>query len=334
MIGVVLFDWYGYEKLLRGDKLSYMQVRNRREKLGESPTGSGYVCLWPFTSKLHAPLVLPYLGERLLKCALINSSFIGMNHRLEDQTVDISIIIGHRGSERLPLLLCTLRYIAAQSSIGIQCIVVEQDYCPQIKEYLPSWVDYYFQKSPGGKEGYNRSAAFNYGAKKAKGRILLLHDNDMLIPSTYCKDIVNIINQGYDVVNPKRFIYYLGKLHTEKVIRSDSKISIDTPEYIVQNLEAGGSVAITREGFLQIGGMDEAFIGWGGEDNEFWWRCASLNRWIWGFSPVIHLWHNSQPLKEVDNNQNVKLANSIMTSDRNKRINDLIALRSLSSIGE
>jgi hypothetical protein len=323
IIGVVLFDWYKYELFLRGGMMDYMKLSNRHEKLGDSPNGTGYVCLWPFTSKLHAPLVWPHLGERLLKKAIRGSSFIGINQRANDRTIDISVIIGHRGMERLPLLLCTLKYIAGQHDVGIECIVIEQDSNPRIKEYLPEWVDYYFQGSAGGIGDYNRSAAFNYGANMAKGKVMLLHDNDMLVPSTYCKDIVKIIDQGYDVVNPKRFVYYLSKSHTERILSSNGSLSVDKPDYIVENLEAGGSVAITKSGFIQIGGMDKAFIGWGGEDNEFWWRCASLKRWIWGFSSVIHLWHNSQPLKGVNENKNVEMAKNIVTNNRGQRIREL-----------
>lgn len=325
ILGVLLKDWIRYERILNGRDKEYLTLKNRRERLGDPPFGTGYVCLWPFTSRLHAPMVWPYLGEKMLRLTLNDSLFIKEDNRNKERIIDISIIIGHRGFERLPLLLCTLKYIAGQCGVGIECIVVEQDSTSLIREALPIWVDYYWQSTVGG--GYNRSSAFNYGASKAKGRILLLHDNDMIVPASYCREIVDIINSGYDAVNPKRFVYYLSREHTESIIDLDGKIVIDAPDYIVQNLEAGGSVAITKEAYARIGGMDESFVGWGGEDNEFWWRCAELKRWIWGFACIIHLWHKSQPMKEITNNENIGKAKALMDENRQTRIKDLVDKR-------
>ena len=75
----------------------------------------------------------------------------------------------------------------------------------------------------------------------------------------------------------------------------------EAPEAIVQNLEAGGSVAITPEAYNRIGGMDESFIGWGGEDNEFWERAQTCKVWPYGYLPLVHLWHHSQPDKSNSN---------------------------------
>ena len=69
------------------------------------------------------------------------------------------------------------------------------------------------------------------------------------------------------------------------------------PAIIVQNLEAGGSVAITRAAYERVGGLDEGFVGWGGEDNEFWERAQTVSVWPYGYVPLIHLWHAPQPEK-------------------------------------
>lgn len=99
------------------------------------------------------------------------------------------------------------------------------------------------------------------------------------------------------------------------------------PDYIVQNLEAGGSMAISAAGFEAIGGMDEGFVGWGGEDNEFWDRCLTLPTWIWGYEPIVHLWHRSQPLKDDLENPNILRCREIMQRSAGDRIAALNLLR-------
>ena len=67
-------------------------------------------------------------------------------------------------------------------------------------------------------------------------------------------------------------------------------------ETVIQNLH-GGSVAITREGYVAIGGLDEDFVGWGGEDVDFWERAETLRATRFGYLPVVHLWHAPQTEK-------------------------------------
>ena len=99
------------------------------------------------------------------------------------------------------------------------------------------------------------------------------------------------------MVNLKRFIFYLNEAHSQNIFTGSTDITLRAPDIIVQNLEAGGSIAITREGYQRIGGMDESFVGWGGEDNEFWERAQTLKVWPYGYLSLVHLWHPAQPGK-------------------------------------
>ncbi|MFN9426941.1 MAG: glycosyltransferase family 2 protein [Cyanobacteriota bacterium] len=324
-LDVLIRDIGIYELIFLQKGCKYLKLHNRIEKVAAGPNGHGYVCLWPFTSRLYAPQVWTYLGGKLLRLSIRDSEFKQQHERIghSEEDLDISILIGHRGIERLSHLLCTISFFAGQEGVTLECIVIEQDITPRIRDYLPKWVRYEFMKSDSSASGYNRSAAFNQGVRVAQGRILLLHDNDMIVPKSYCSDILSLINRGYDVVNPKRFVFYLGKNDSIMVTNSFDHITLCDPEYIVQNLEAGGSMAITKEAYKHIGGMDERFIGWGGEDNEFWSRCSVLNRWIWGYAPVIHLWHPSQPLKEAKQNINISKSWDLISSSIDKRIGQL-----------
>jgi hypothetical protein len=323
LFGVLLKDFPRYQLALLAGRHHYLRLINRNERLASSPNGYGYNCLWPYTSKLHAPLVLPFLGQQILRAYLKNSSFVRTSNRTRCKNIAISVLIGHRGLERLPLLLATLSTFASQVDVELECIVIEQDYQPQIKNFLPPWVDYIFQSTSHELLTYNRSAAFNRGALSARGHILLFHDNDMLAPTTYCRDIVALINAGYDAVNLKRYVFYLNQIDSKYIISSDYKLQHVVPDYIIQNLEAGGSVALSKSSFLSIGGMDEEFVGWGGEDIEFWRRCTTLNRWTWGYHCLVHLWHSSQPLKHQQNNPNIDRVNLLEKESLSDRISNL-----------
>lgn len=65
----------------------------------------------------------------------------------------------------------------------------------------------------------------------------------------------------------------------------------------------GGAFVLPRRTWLQVGGMDEGFEGWGGEDNAFNFRCAgALGRvgLVRGFG--LHLYH-PRPGKMSDQNR-------------------------------
>ena len=318
---VLVQDWLKYE--ISRDSLRYLRIKNRMEKLSAGPISNSYACLWPYTSRLKVIEEWPYIGNYLLRRVVRDNEFKFADYRDTSDTSDISIIIGHRGLERIDLLLTTIKSLAAQREARIECIVVEQDSIIRIQSYLPEWVRYIFQRTDGGKGNYNRSAAFNLGARSAQGGVLLLHDNDMIVPTSYCYDILKLIEEGYQALNTKRFVFYLSEEDTKRVQTSLESINSSVPLYIVQNLEAGGSMAITKEAYFDIGGMDEDFVGWGGEDIEFWNRCTTLNRWIWGYEPIIHLWHRNQPLKNKKDNPNLARLDNLKAADIYERINHL-----------
>ncbi|MGD9583398.1 MAG: glycosyltransferase family 2 protein [Lysobacterales bacterium] len=245
---------------------------------------------------MHAPKVMPVLGSALMRRALADHA---IRHAASpcapgDQEPQISFIIGHRGEARLPHLLATLASIAAQRDAPVECIVVEQDEEPRLIGRLPAWVRHVHTPSPTPDMPYCRSWAFNIGARHARGELLVLHDNDMLVPVDYAARLLAQTQQGYEVVNLKRFIFYLSAAHSDAFFCGTKGLLAHPPETVTQNLEAGGSVAITQRAFEAIGGMDESFIGWGGEDNEFWERAQTQRVWPFGCLPLVHLWHPAQ----------------------------------------
>ena len=294
-LGAIAFDAPRYEWWLRRH---WIRIRNRNERLVEAPAGCGVACQWRWTSDLHVTNVFRSLGTRLMKQATGEWPIVFADAPSEHgRDVQVSFVIGHRGMQRVPHLLATLATVAAQQGIGIECIVVEQSARSEIRDVLPSWVRHVHTPLPVPDLPYCRSWTLNVGARIASGKVLVFHDNDMLVPEAYATEIWKRYVEGYEVINLKRFVFYLTENHSQEIASSHWLSLAHPPEVIVQNLEAGGSVAMTRDAFVAIGGYDESFVGWGGEDNEFWDRAQTRRVWPYAYLPIVHLWHAPQPEK-------------------------------------
>ena len=140
-LGVWLKERLRYEWLLRRPAPAQLAIANRNERLEAAPDGEGQACLWRFTSRLHAPRLQPELGRRLLERCLAAAPVRRRSAPPWDEgPPELSVLIGHRGSERLPLLLATLESLAAQEDVRLECLVIEQDSEPRIADRLPPWV--------------------------------------------------------------------------------------------------------------------------------------------------------------------------------------------------
>lgn len=313
LIDVPLFEWR-----LRS---SWLRICNRRERLTASADGRGVACEWQWTSDLHAPKVFPSLGVRLMARCMQDWPILFASAPPDGGgEVDVSFIIGHRGLQRTPQLLSTLATVAAQRGVACECIVVEQSNQSEVAQFLPAWVRYVHTPLPDPGMPYCRSWTLNVGARAARGRILVFHDNDMLVPQAYASELWARWQEGYEVLNLKRFIFYLTEAQSGAICTGDRHLSAMPAEAIVQNLEAGGSVAMARDAFFAIGGYDEAFVGWGGEDNEFWQRALTRKVWPYAYLPIVHLWHAPQPEKTKQGRSSARQLQDLSSIPPERRI--------------
>jgi hypothetical protein len=288
-IGALIYDWPLYRRTV--GKGQWLLMRNRNESI--SFDGRGVRCDWEFTSELHIANVFPGLGARVMRDAFAQWPIALRDRPVNAAGPQVSFVIGHRGLQRLPHLLTTLRTIAGQEGAAVEAIVVEQSAEPEIASSLPDWVRYIHTPST---DDYNRAWTLNAGVAAARGEIVVLHDNDTLVPSRYAAECVARIGEGLDFLEPKRFIFYLDQNETQRVFDS-GEIPAGVPSTIVQN-PLGASIVARRSAYLAVGGFDQAFVGWGGEDNEFWERAevgGKASRF--GYLPFIHLFHAPQPGK-------------------------------------
>lgn len=301
--GCLVRDVPRLRKALRGPvregdpRDGWIMVRNRNQVLSPGPDGRGARCEWTGGAVLHVARVFPGAGPALLRRALqvwpIRFTQ-AMKPTGSGATVPVTIVIGHRGADRLPLLLKVLDSIAGQAVMPAECIVVEQDTEHGVRDRLPPWVRTIHAPSPDAGMLYNRAWALNVGARAAQGELLVLHDSDLLMPAAYVSEVWERYREGYEVVRLARFVFYADEESTDLCIRGECEPAQVVVERVRQNT-AGGTLAVSRKAFIELGGMDEEFVGWGCEDDEFLDRASTRKTWDWTYLPVLHLRHARQP---------------------------------------
>ncbi len=328
-LGAILYDWVPFELRLRGTARAgspppWALIRNRNETI--STNERGVECHWRFTSDLHIANVFPSTASRLMRRSLARWPITMRNAPESSGAPNVSFVIGHRGTERLPHLLATLRSIAGQSGVPVECIVVEQSAVPEIEPLLPRWVRYFHTPLPHPDLPYCRSWSFNVAVPKAAGSVLILHDNDMLVPERYAFEALQRVEEGSSFVDLKRFIFYMREQDTKRVFATGRVPAHGVPATVVQNL-TGGSIVVKRAAYDAIGGFDESYVGWGGEDNDFFDRAVfhgGVDRFT--YLPILHLQHAPQPGKLALSTSAIKRYQEMERVDPAERIARLRAM--------
>lgn len=144
-----------------------------------------------------------------------------------------------------------------------------------------------------GHEPFNRSASRNLGVRAADpGEIVVVCDADTL-PEPL--GLATALRRAYDgrLHYPFAVVNYLSEVGTLNVLRGNQP----DPAQIEHSIPSaqGGIMVMRASAWLEAGGMDEQFIGWGYEDNAFYAKVARM------IGPPVHhpgvawhLWHPAQ----------------------------------------
>jgi hypothetical protein len=274
---------------------SWVDLHNRHQRALRRPGQRGLAVDDPWTSALFYCQKYPRVGQLLLQRALADWPIELHNTPVVKSSEPplVSFIIGHRGQARIPHLLAAIASIAAQREIPVECLVVEQASVPELRNRLPGWVRHLYTPLPYAEMPYSRAWAFNLGARHAKGRYLVFHDNDICVPTLYARELVAVFQRGFDAARLQRFVFYLGEPHTQAIFATGVPAVDCPPLQVVQNCE-GHTLAVERDVYFEVGGHDEAFLGWGGEDNEMFDRLRSRRLHDCSYLPFLHLYHAPQ----------------------------------------
>lgn len=215
-----------------------------------------------------------------------------------------SFIIPFRYSEssaRKANLLTVLQWLACLPQLEV--ILVEHDSSPKADAKLLAYCDNYIFIED--EKLFNRGRCFNAAFLHAKGDIFAFGDGDIIMDVDIFNESQKYCRTTADAVNPYGKIIDLD-LGSNKYIPSDFRLSAINLQGKARKgiCFCGGLVFFRRSFFEELGGFDESFEGWGGEDNAMSvkvHRSIDLeilpHRLYYTFEKNIayHLWHESTP---------------------------------------
>jgi len=287
---------------------TWRDVCNRIDDLQSGPDGVSRFVNSRDSSYLRVAELFPEVGRRILQLAATGYPFCLQSSAavIGRESPDLSVIIPFAGVDRLKQLQAVLDSFDAQSQAKLEVILVQGGTATETELHLEPGVRTIQMDEPPGSR-FNKSRLFNAGVRVATAPYLLLHDADILVPQNYVSTCVGVFQQGWDAFCPIRFLFYLSQAQTADFIRDTCVSSLSTRQPEIRQNFAGGSVAITRKAFDQIGGFDETFEGWGGEDVEFLHRARKTKFFVGNLAPALHLWH-PPAIGKSQQHANLKLA--------------------------
>ena len=216
--------------------------------------------------------------------------------------MDASYIITYRseGESRKANLAAVLAWL--QQCPGLQVMVVEQDRAPTLSgAVLAGHCTHLFAFNPG---PFNKSWGFNIGFKHTCGQVVAFGDADVMVEAEALVQSLQLCLTDYEAVKPYDRLVDLTPEETQHILAGQSLHHADrsgqppnregSGEYICF---CGGLFVVRRALFESLGGFDEKFLGWGGEDDAMTIKLQALSRntHIVTGRTAYHLWHEKNP---------------------------------------
>jgi len=304
--------------------LTWLDLCNRNEKLRHDAVSGGRICAWQHSSRLTVARIHPPVAKRLLAHVLAEwpLQFNQQARSVASGAPKVSILIPMGGSGRLPQFDLALQSARAQSLEALEIIVVEQSAQPILAERLPVDVRYVHQPSIAGA-GFNKSSALNAAARAARGEFLIILDADYLLPTGFASECARVLAMA-EAVRPARWIFYLDEASTASLSTTQDWRVVEGIEHVVSNNPT--PLALRRSTYWDIGGHDESYVGWGGEDTEFLDRLRTRSISEGGWMPVLHAWH-APAAKKASGDRNRDFDMQKMAVSATARIDRLRALQ-------
>jgi glycosyltransferase involved in cell wall biosynthesis len=176
---------------------------------------------------------------------------------------------------------------------NVEVIVVEQAATSTFTP--PPGVGHVFLAHGG---AFNKAWAMNVGFRQASTNILAFGDADLIVPLVSIERAIGEVTDRFEAVKPFDRIVDLNDTDTQLVVTG---YPLPPPAGDIVRLRregeylpfCGGLFLINGEEFARVGGYDERFTGWGGEDDGLSIKLsrAQVRRGMSQGAVAYHLWH-------------------------------------------
>lgn len=206
---------------------------------------------------------------------------------------------------------------------GVEIIIVEQDKSPKLPSFTFKGIKYIFTKS---EMPFNKAWAFNVGLQHSTTQTIVFGDCDLIMdPHKMIEALKQLDN--YECVSPYSRVIDLNSNEVNMNLEQMSKINRPgRGETDIQKIcLAGGIIMYRKNAIVKIGGFDQGFIGWGGEDDFQSHKSKIFLTWYEQSGTCYHLWHERGAPDPTPYQRNLELLNKLMSlskEDLQKHINN------------
>jgi len=302
------FGYYGME---------HVDWSHRIQLAGIQPPGyhdvensSRYFKIWDDKSAVDNRITHLTKARELYNVLSTNEDRIYINQSADSNVPSISYIIPYRNADKRNNSINTvLNNIRAQRFPNIEMIVAEQDFATKCDINTMYPIQYLLSKSMNPAQQFCKGAAFNLGASNAHFN-LILHDADIIVPRNYTALLYDILLNDESCHLGKQ-VLYLTEESTNNVNNINKVTITEQCDHAVDYFE-GGSLAIRKSTYIDVGGFDENFKAYGCEDCDFYERIKNNSKFREERTiKMIHLWHDRTPGWEAYHKKNKEYLSSV-----------------------
>ncbi len=216
---------------------------------------------------------------------------------------DISIIIPVMGRlEFLKPLISSITDAIKKTDKEINITIVEHSTEPifkdPVKNYKLKNIKYHWIEKRE-IDPFNKSLCHNVGAILNKNSdFLLFHDLDCIVLDSFFDNLFKLIKDGYEFIQTfrDRRLLYLNQELTNHIINQENYYDFNQINHVTVGkcCAPGGSILISKQLFISIGGFDpEFFYGYSPEDQFFWDKAATYTQIQSANNEMYHMFHTS-----------------------------------------